>query len=231
KEYGVVLADASRSGFIDLARNGGARVHAETRAVGLEPLDDEVRVVTDRGTIHAHRVVLATAGWSNDLLATLDLHVPLTVTREHVAYYPYPKDATILPFIAHAGPGKFEFYGLPNGPEPVVKVAKHGAGPEVDPNTEPLLEPRRLEDVNRFVERHLPSLQTVPSRAETCLYASTPDDDFVIDRRGSIVLGMGFGGHGFKFGPVIGAMLADLATDDAAAAAPKFSVARFAQRG
>lgn len=48
-------------------------------------------------------------------------------------------------------------------------------------------------------------------RTTTCLYASTPTDDFVLERSGSFVLGVGLGGHGFKFGPAIGDRLADLA--------------------
>ena len=39
---------------------------------------------------------------------------------------------------------------------------------------------------------------------ETCLYSLTPDEDFVLDRVGNIVIGVGFSGHGFKFGPLLG---------------------------
>ena len=46
-----------------------------------------------------------------------------------------------------------------------------------------------------------------------CLYASSPTDDFVLDRRGAVVVGVGFGGHGFKFTPAIGERLADLADE------------------
>jgi len=46
---------------------------------------------------------------------------------------------------------------------------------------------------------------------ESCLYTNTPDEDFVLDRVGPIVIGSPCSGHGFKFAPLIGAMLADLA--------------------
>jgi sarcosine oxidase len=67
-----------------------------------------------------------------------------------------------------------------------------------------------------------------PVHVDTCLYAATPDDDFVIDRRGPIVLAVGFGGLGFKFAPLIGEMAADLATDDSVTAVHRFRYDRFA---
>ena len=50
-------------------------------------------------------------------------------------------------------------------------------------------------------------------RSTVCLYASSATDDFVLDRDGPIVVGVGFGGHGFKFTPAIGERLADLADE------------------
>jgi sarcosine oxidase len=55
----------------------------------------------------------------------------------------------------------------------------------------------------------------------------TPDDDFVMDTIGPIVLGVGFGGHGYKFGAVIGAMLADLVEGKAIPSPERFTYARF----
>ena len=59
---------------------------------------------------------------------------------------------------------------------------------------------------------------------ETCVYENTPDRDFVIDRRGRIVVGTGFSGHGFKFAPLAGRLLADLALDRR----PPFDLSLFA---
>jgi sarcosine oxidase len=47
----------------------------------------------------------------------------------------------------------------------------------------------------------------------SCTYTSTGNEDFVIDAVGNIVLAAGFSGHGFKFAPLVGEMLADLALD------------------
>ncbi len=39
----------------------------------------------------------------------------------------------------------------------------------------------------------------------------TADEDFVLDRDGPVVVGGGCSGHAFKFGPLLGEVLADLA--------------------
>src|SRR5437879_3084219 len=64
--------------------------------------------------------------------------------------------------------------------------------------------------VTRYVEEWFPGLIPEPAGAETCLYTTTPTQDFVIDRAGPLVVAAGFSGHGFKFVPLIGRLLADL---------------------
>ena len=56
----------------------------------------------------------------------------------------------------------------------------------------------------------------------SCTYTSTPDEAFVLDRVGRIVVGAGFSGQGFKFAPGVGAVLADLALDPGLRAAEAF---------
>jgi sarcosine oxidase len=46
--------------------------------------------------------------------------------------------------------------------------------------------------------------------AERCVYDNSADSDFIVDRVGSFVVGCGTSGHGFKFGPALGELLADL---------------------
>jgi sarcosine oxidase len=59
-------------------------------------------------------------------------------------------------------------------------------------------------------ERWLPGVDAGAPTATTCLYTSTPDEDFVLDRVGPITVLGGFSGHGFKFASVIGELAADL---------------------
>jgi len=62
---------------------------------------------------------------------------------------------------------------------------------------------------------------------ERCIYDNSPDEDFIVDRVGRIVIGSGTSGHGFKFGPLLGEWLADLATGRGAGPPARFSLGRF----
>jgi sarcosine oxidase len=107
-------------------------------------------------------------------------------------------------------------------------VAEHHTGPAVDPATRTfaLKEDTRAR-IDRYVEAWLPGLEPGPVAATTCLYTTTPSEDFVIDRVGAVVVAAGFSGHGFKFTPLVGKLLADLAEGDAVIPG-RFAVARSA---
>jgi sarcosine oxidase len=50
-----------------------------------------------------------------------------------------------------------------------------------------------------------------PQHSETCIYTNTADQHFVLERSEDVVVGSACSGHGFKFAPLIGRLLADLA--------------------
>jgi sarcosine oxidase len=112
-------------------------------------------------------------------------------------------------------------YGLPvpdGGPRAgTYKVSHHTPGSTVhdfDPtDPAPLAgdDPALLALVQGAVARLLPSLNPQPVATERCVYDNSPDSDFVLDRVGRIVVGCGTSGHAFKFGPLLGELLADLA--------------------
>ncbi len=104
-------------------------------------------------------------------------------------------------------------YGLQT-PGEGIKLGEHHSGPVCDP------EPGRRSfaidltaraRIRRYAADWLPGVIPEPVTESTCLYTTTPNEDFVIERFGPIVVGAGFSGHGFKFTPLIGARLADLA--------------------
>ena len=73
--------------------------------------------------------------------------------------------------------------------------------------------------------RLLPSLDPEPVATERCVYDNSADTDFVLDRVGRVVVGCGTSGHAFKFGPLLGELLADLAEDrDPAVDLSRFSL-------
>jgi sarcosine oxidase len=104
-------------------------------------------------------------------------------------------------------------------------MALHHVGARIDPDTSSRdADARAVEEIEAAVRRWLPALEPTAVQVDTCIYDTTPDEDFVLDRRGRIVVGAGTSGHGFKFGPLFGEVLADLATG----ASPRFPLQPFA---
>jgi sarcosine oxidase len=107
-------------------------------------------------------------------------------------------------------------YGLPLHAKDGMKLAKHHHGDEaVDPESFPREVSAADEAMIRgAIATHIPAADGKLLSAETCLYTNTPDDDFVIDRlpgHPQIIIASPCSGHGFKFAPVLGEILADLA--------------------
>ena len=104
-------------------------------------------------------------------------------------------------------------YAVPDPEEPgSFKIALDRSGPDVDAETrsfEP--DPERLALVEAWARERFHDFEAT-GETDTCLYTNTPDGEFLIDRIGPIVVGSPCSGHGFKFGPLIGKILADLAT-------------------
>jgi sarcosine oxidase len=92
-----------------------------------------------------------------------------------------------------------------------VKIAEHHVGPVVDPDARPPRDAGAQARVARYAEDWFPGLDPTPIHVTECLYTTTPDESFVLERRGAIVVGSPCSGHGFKFTPLIGRRLADLA--------------------
>jgi sarcosine oxidase len=93
-----------------------------------------------------------------------------------------------------------------------IKIGGHGEGPVVHPDSRSFeLADHAVQERIRYVEQWFPGLDPTPHHGATCLYTTTHDEDFVLDRVGPIVVGSPCSGHGFKFTPAIGALLADLA--------------------
>jgi sarcosine oxidase len=145
-----------------------------------------------------------------------------------VAYFraadPGSLDAAHLPVFIEWGDSMI--YGLPvvgsGAHAGTFKVSHHTPGPPLDnydpttasgSQTVPFLDDDRahLGVLTDAVRRLLPGLDPAPVATERCVYDNSVDTDFVLDRVGNVVVGCGTSGHGFKFGPLLGELLADLA--------------------
>jgi len=215
---GVAAAADTLRALDRRCRVEGVHVLEETRVLALDPAADPVRVETDRGTLLAERVVVTAGAWVGSLVPVLAART--SVARQHVGYFRLglPAErmtAPAFPVWVHLGaPEAGAHYGLPAFGEAGVKAARHGvaAGPD-DPEQRPGPDPVAIERVRRFLAGQLavPVLATV--RAEACLYTNTPDEHFVLGPlpgHPRVVVGSACSGHGFKFGPLVGRILAEL---------------------
>jgi sarcosine oxidase len=210
---GRVAAAAAWSAFTAQAARHGAVVRWETPVAAIEPQAGRVLVVTDDETYDARVAVVAAGAWLEPLLRGLAALPPLVVTQESAFHFAPRDEATDWPsFILHgAGPAGAAVYGLET-PGEGVKVAEHHTGPVTTADrrdfTVDAASRARVIDV---VRRRLPGLDPTLVSEVTCLYTSTPDEEFVIERTGPLVVVSACSGHGFKFAPEIGRRAAALA--------------------
>ncbi len=220
-DAGVVFPSQAVLALWRLIRAGGGDAVSGERVVAIEEAGEQVVVRARSGRCwRAARLVVAAGGWAAPLLAETGLTLPLSVTQEQVGYFlpadTLPHDASAMPvFIDYHTPDPF--YGLPQLAVPGVKVGWHHTGAEIDPDAPQPLDDEALRTVERWVAERLPHLVPTATHPLRCLYTNSPDYHFILDRHPElpqIIIGSGFSGHGFKFGPVLGTILAALALDE-----------------
>jgi glycine/D-amino acid oxidase-like deaminating enzyme len=233
----VRAADAVRAPAA-AAREAGATLAAPGRVRAVEPIGDAgartgARVALAAGEAHEFdMVVVAVGAWWRTLFGESLARV--RATRQYVTYY-RPAAADAARFTPPAFPVWMHdlrasgWYGMPleNG---LVKVARHAPGSLADPDA-----PREVRDGDRvesraFVAEHLPAIDPL-SYAEDrgCLYALTEDGNFLLDRLpecARIVVAGGGSGHGFKLGPTVGRLAADLVEGEEPRSAFRFDAPR-----
>jgi sarcosine oxidase len=215
---GFLDAEASVHALLALAKGAGAEIRTGEAIRAIEPGAAGVRIVTDRGTIEAAAAIAALGPWIKALLP--DLPAPIRITRQVLAWLEPLDPALVAPgrlpvFLIESRHGIH--YGFPPFGARTVKVAKHHHRDEtVDPESYDRTVTAEDEGLIRAaIAEHLPAANGPLIEAKTCLYTMTPDGDFLVDRlpgAPQIVIASPCSGHGFKFAPVIGEILADLAT-------------------
>jgi sarcosine oxidase len=222
-QAGWVNVDVALRFGLEQASRRGADVRVDTRVEYWEPQADEFAIRMSTGTYLAKRVIVTAGAWAGQLLA--DLKLPLKVVRKLLVWVDPLRLEYFNPdrFPIFASASNF-FYGIPNVDGSGVKLSIHwGEGDRaaaVD-TRQPEATREEIAPILEAAASLLPALAgTLPGafdrvlRSKTCLYTMTPDEHFVIDRHPryeNVILAAGFSGHGFKFAPAIGEVLADLA--------------------
>lgn len=207
-DAGRCLADATVRALQDRAAFHGATVRFSEMVFEVQARGAGIAVTTAADLYEAPVAVIAAGAWVQPLIGRSLPLPPLTVTQEQPFHFAAARPGAWPSFIHYRQPA---IYGLET-PGEGIKVAEHHSGVRVDD-----LERRTFsvdaagrQRVVEYVEEWIPGLVALPRSETTCLYTTTPSEDFVIDRRGPLVVAAGFSGHGFKFTPLVGRMLADL---------------------
>jgi sarcosine oxidase len=205
-----------------LAAGGEVRWSTPVAHIGETP-DGAVVELADGSRLQADTVVVTAGAWTEKLLSRIGLPA-LTVTEETPAHFPPRADAAWPSFNHYTDPAAYPatVYGMPT-PGEGVKVGFHLVGDTVDPDARPHV-PTHQTALADYVREWMPGLDPDGAVPISCTYTSTADGTFVLDRRGHVVVGAGFSGHGFKFATGVGAVLADLALDPSARAAAPFQL-------
>ncbi|CAL9286975.1 MULTISPECIES: N-methyl-L-tryptophan oxidase [Streptomyces] len=218
---GLLRPENTVAAHLQLATRQGADLHFEEPVTRWEPYRDGVRVHTADHTYTAGQLVICPGAWAPRLLT--DLAVPFTVERQ-VMYWFRPRNG-VHPFLPDRQPiyvwedaTGVQVYGFPaiDGPGGGAKVAFFRKGRPTTPETiDRTVHDDEVTAMADHMSTRIPDLPGTFLKAATCMYTTTADEHFVIARHpahpGSVTVACGFSGHGFKFVPVVGEILADLA--------------------
>ena len=204
-----------------------AHLAAAARAAGVEietarlvSLAEEGSRVTgvrtaDGTVLRAGRVLVACGAWTPVLVP--ELATVMRAVAQPVCHFA-PADAA--PYrpphfpVWAADISSTGWYGFPATPDGLVKVGNHGPGRAYVPGAPLDLPAEDVERCREFLSGTFPALAEAPlAGGRLCLYCDTPDGDFWIDRhpaRDGLIVAAGGSGHGFKFAPVLGRIIADV---------------------
>lgn len=235
---GQLNPDLALPGFQQVAREAGADIRHGVRLVEFQVRgEDDVRLLLESaaGTeaVHARRVVVTAGAWSKHLLGDSFTIPALTVTQEQPLHFAPADQGAVWPGFNHVlvpgSPGFEHAYSPVYGmftPGEGVKAGWHGTGAVTDPDRRSFAsESNQRRALQDYAREWLPGVDADSFTEISCTYTNTEDEDFILDRIGPVVIGAGFSGHGFKFTPVIGRILADL-VDGSGPAPAKFAAAR-----
>lgn len=215
---GFAIPEHGNAAHLDVARQRGARI--ERRCVDRIEADGEgVRIHTSDGPILAERVIVTAGAWTGRLVPSLEEF--LQPQRKVLAWFDGTTPGDDPAWLIDDGDPGGVYYGTPTWPDQVgpagVKIGFHGPGPAIEPGVREAAPEDVLARFARDMTRWRPDLRDVVA-STTCTYTMSPDEHFIVGPTAGasqIVVGCGFSGHGYKFAPAIGEVLADFAQNTA----------------
>jgi sarcosine oxidase len=206
-DAGITRADAALRAFVKSAQSHGAELCESTTVGRLRPGDEAVSLDTEAASYRARVAIVTAGGWARPLLAEAGIDLPVIATRETVAYFALADELSTPTLVDWGEPAFFALASPGQG----LKAGFHHAGPPTNPSESGHVSREVVERLSECVARRYPDADPVAHHSETCIYTNTDDERFILERHGPVVVGSACSGHGFKFGPLTGKLLADLA--------------------
>jgi glycine/D-amino acid oxidase-like deaminating enzyme len=205
------------SRLLQTAQAEGIQLHQGKTFARLLERGSRVTGITlaDGETHHADFVVIAAGAWTPTLLPDLsDLmwatgQPVLHFKPAHPAEYRPPRFVPWAADISNTG-----WYGFPANADGIVKIANHGIGRRMSPDEPRVVGANEEARFREFLRSTFPGLADAPVvGTRLCLYCDTWDGNFWIDHdpnRPGLIVAAGDSGHGFKFAPSLGRLVADV---------------------
>ena len=223
-EAGVVSPERALVAILAEAEKNGVVLHFDERVQDWWSDGDHIHVRSSRTTYETGRLLLATGAGTRELLGPLGKS--FMPKRVPVFWVAAPErrgfDLGILPVNFWQIPAMdmvdsesyHEFYALPvTCAGGRVKVAPHNHLTQCDPlQVDRQVTPDEVTTIRNFMKNYIPSLASCDIRGDVCLYTMTPDNDFIFGPLPghANVFTAALAGHGFKFAPVLGEIMADM---------------------
>jgi sarcosine oxidase len=210
---GVIAAEETIRALHRMVLSLGATVLEDTRVVAVDRGNPVIRIVSDRGVLSAERAVIATGAWLPQLVPAAA--AAITVVPQTVAYFRLGVPTRGLPSWIHFGGAQAGItYGVTEVGRDVMKVGRHVTrGPGADPDAVAAPTTGEVEALGNELGRILAVPVGELLGGERCLYSMTPTEDFVVDLWPGdprVAFASACSGHGFKFAPLTGRLLAEL---------------------
>jgi len=205
-------------------------------AVALDKPESEYREglkLSDGSRLTADQYVFTCGPWLGKLFPETIGNL-VRPTKQDVFFFGAPagddrfSDAKLPVWADH---GERFFYGIAAGDGRSFKIADDTRGPEFDPTAgERRVNADTLQMIRNYLGFRFPAMKDAPLvGTEVCQYENTPDNHFIVDRHPlmeNVWIAGGGSGHGFKHGPALGEMLAELVLEGRDAP-PMFRLGRF----
>ena len=226
-EAGFITPEKAIRLYASQAKKNGAIINTNEKVIDWQREGTTIIVRTDKDSYQCNKLIITAGAWAGKIISRLADKI--NVTRQFVAWIKTKNDDQFelnkFPCWMIGDDLKHGcYYGFPLldtekfGDPAGLKLAHHFPFQTTDPdNVNRQTTEFDIENLNYCLSKYLPGVFDSILHTKICLYANSPDENFIIDKlpgyEENVSIACGFSGHGFKFASVVGEILADLAID------------------